>query len=179
MRAATLADVPQVTALIEPSVRELQRADYTKAQLDAALGIVYAVDTQLIADGTYFVVEARDEIVASGGWSKRRTLFGGDAFAQRENGLLDPRTECAKIRAFFVHPDWARRGLGTKLLEACENSARAAGFRRFELGATLTGVRLFERFGYVALARVEVPLPAGETLPLVKMVKDTSAAECS
>jgi GNAT superfamily N-acetyltransferase len=153
-------------------VRALQRDDYTPHQIDAALATVYGVDTTLIDDGTYLIVETGGEIVACGGWSKRKTLYGGDQWAQREDELLDLTVDAAKIRAFFVDPDWARRGLGTLLLEACEASATAGGFRRFEMGATLTGVRLYERRGYVAVDRVEVPLPGGDVLAVVRMIKE-------
>ena len=133
--------------MIERSVRELQRQDYTELQIEGALETIFGVDTTLIDDGTYLVVESDSEIVACGGWSKRRTLFGGDRWTRREDDLLDPAVDAAKIRAFFVHPAWARRGVGTLLLESCENAARAAGFRRFEMGATLTGVHLYQRRG--------------------------------
>ena len=128
-------------------MRELQRQDYTELQIEGALETIFGVDTTLIDDGTYLVVESDSEIVACGGWSKRRTLFGGDRWTRREDDLLDPAVDAAKIRAFFVHPAWARRGVGTLLLESCENAARAAGFRRFEMGATLTGVHLYQRRG--------------------------------
>ena len=175
IRQATRDDIPLLSHLIERSVRELQCDDYTPDQIDGALATVYGVDTALIDDGTYLVVEADGAITACGGWSKRKTLYGGDVWAQREDDLLDPAVDAAKIRAFFVHPDWARRGFGSLLLDACENAARAAGFRRFEMGATLTGVRLYERRGYVAVDRVEVPLPGGDALPVVRMVKEAEA----
>ncbi|MGP6192174.1 MAG: GNAT family N-acetyltransferase [Vulcanimicrobiaceae bacterium] len=171
IRPATRADVPQLSRVIERSVRELQRLDYSEPQIEAALASVFGVDTTLIDDGTYLVVEVDGEIVACGGWSKRKTLFGGDEWENREDELLDPAFDAAKIRAFFVSPEWARRGLGTLLLEACESAARAAGFRRFELGATLTGVHLYEKRGYEAVGRVEVPLRGGQTVPVVRMVK--------
>lgn len=142
VRLATRADIPRLSDVIARSVRELQRCDYTQLQIDGALETIFGVDTTLIDDGTYLVVEMESEIVACGGWSKRKTLFGGDRWTQRENDLLDPGVDPAKIRAFFVHPEWARRGFGSLLLKSCENAARAAGFRRFEMGATLTGVRL-------------------------------------
>ena len=181
IRLAVPADVPVLRQLIDASVRELQAQDYTPAQMEGALKTVFGVDSQLIADGTYLVAEAlvageaRAVIAGCGGWSKRKTLYGGDVWAQREDDLLDPAVDAAKIRAFFVHPDWARRGFGSLLLDACENAARAAGFRRFEMGATLTGVRLYERRGYVAVDRVEVPLPGGDALPVVRMVKEAEA----
>jgi len=172
------ADVPALTQLIDASVRGLQAADYSPSQIDSALASVYGVDSQLIEDGTYFVVEAAEAdtsaIVACGGWSKRKTLYGGDVWKAREDSLLDPRTDAAKIRAFFVHPQWVRRGLGTMLLDACEQAAMAAGFRRFEMGATLSGVPLYRARGYVALENLGVPLANGESLPIVRMQKIVS-----
>ena len=115
--------------------------------------------------------EAAPIIVGCGGWSKRKTLYGGDQWTGREAALLDPQHDAAKIRAFFIHPSWARRGIGTMILEACENAAVAAGFTRFEMGATLTGVLLYQARGYVALENLEVPLANGESLPIVRMEK--------
>lgn len=171
VRLATRTDIPQLSRLIERSVRELQRHDYTKLQIEGALQSTFGVDTTLIDDGTYLVIEIENEIVACGGWSKRKTLFGGDRWTHRENDLLDPAVDAARIRAFFVHPDWARRGLGTLLLERCEHAARAAGFSRFELAATLTGVFLYERRGYKEIDRVGVRLANGEIVPVVRMIK--------
>jgi GNAT superfamily N-acetyltransferase len=172
VRPATHADIPRLSQVIERSVRVLQRHDYTELQIEGALETIFGVDTALIDDGTYLVVENESEIVACGGWSKRKTLFGGDRWTHREDDLLDPVVDAAKIRAFFVHPDWARRGLGTLLLESCEDAARAAGFRRFEMGATLTGVRLYERRGYKEVDRISVLLANGETATVVRMVKE-------
>ena len=153
----------------------LQTGDYTLEQREQALDLVFGVDTQLIEDGTYFVAEARvdqDLVVAGcGGWSKRKTLFGSDHCAGREDALLDPQQDAAKIRAFFVHPDWARRGVGSRILEVCEAEAEAAGFRRLEMGATLTGVPLYSARGYVEAEHLEVPLQPGVSLPIVHMVK--------
>jgi GNAT superfamily N-acetyltransferase len=143
IRTATPADIPALTALIAASVRILQAPDYTESQREAALASVYGVDTQLIADQTYFAAELGGTVVACGGWSKRKTLFGADHCAGREDSLLDPAIDAAKIRAFFVHPHWSRRGIGTQVLEACESAAQAAGFKKFEMGATLTGVALY------------------------------------
>ena len=167
IRPATAADIPVLTVLIEASVRGLQSGDYTPAQIDGALRAVYGVDTQLIADGTYFVVEsgpAGAMIAGCGGWSKRKTLYGGDRYQAREDSLLDPRCDAARIRAFFVHPEWARRGIGGMILEACESAAMAAGFTRLEMGATLTGVPFYLAKGYRAVEHLAVALPDGETL---------------
>jgi GNAT superfamily N-acetyltransferase len=161
----------------------LQAQDYTPSQLESALRTVYGVDSQLISDGTYFAVESTMEadtgdgqtmIVGCGGWSKRKTLYGGDVWMAREDTLLDPATDAAKIRAFFVHPSWARRGIGGLILDACESAAIRAGFRRLEMGATLTGVPFYLARGYVALEKLAVPLEAGETLPIVRMARDVA-----
>jgi len=172
LRKAVAADVPILRALIEKSVRELQAEDYTARQLELALLKVYGVDSQLIEDGTYFVVEAEELVVACGGWSKRKTLYGGDVWAGREDSLLDPKKDAAKIRAFFVHPEWVRRGIGGMILEACESAAKAAGFRRLEMGATLTGVEFYRVKGYAELEKLAVPLGDGEELPIVRMAKE-------
>ncbi len=176
LRVAKTADIPMLRALIELSVRELQAQDYSHTQIDAALGTVLGLDTQLIADGTYFVVEAEGRIAGCGGWSKRKTLFGSDRGAGRENSLLDPATDAARIRALFIHPEFARRGVGSRILAACESAARAGGFAAFELGATLTGERLFRARGYTAMGRMEAPLINGETLPVIRMVKSGAPA---
>jgi GNAT superfamily N-acetyltransferase len=175
LRPATPADIPALRQLIELSVRTLQRNDYTPEQIEGALGTVLGLDTQLIQDGTYFIAEARAacarRLAGCGGWSKRKTLFGSDHADVREPELLDPKTDAAKIRAFFIHPDFARRGIGTRILEACESAARSAGFSRFEMGATLTGVPLYLANGYQVLDRIEVPLHNGHTLPVIRMAK--------
>jgi GNAT superfamily N-acetyltransferase len=183
LRQATPADVPLLQELLEVSVRRLQAQDYTPIQLETALETLYGIDTQLIADGTYYVAEhsatAEDKpasftMVGCGGWSKRRTLFGGDQYAGRQDELLDPRRDAAKIRAFFVHPDWTRKGIGSLLLEKCESEAKVAGFTKFEMGATLTGVALYRARGYVELSRMDVPLPGGESFSIVHMRKETA-----
>jgi GNAT superfamily N-acetyltransferase len=185
LRLATEKDIPALHALIEASVRGLQTADYTQSQIDGALGTVLGLDTLLIRDGTYFVAEevagdeepdqgteARERLAGCGGWSKRKTLFGADHGPGREPELLDPAADAAKVRAIFVHPRFARRGLGTLILARVEAEARAAGFRRYEMGSTLTGVPLYRLKGYVEVERIAVPLKNGETLPVVKMIKD-------
>lgn len=185
IRLAVAADVPALNELIRQSVLELQAQDYTKDQMELALKTVFGVDSQLIADGTYLVAEAvtqgdsrgdvKPAIAGCGGWSKRKTLFGADQWTGREDTLLDPKCDAAKIRAFFVHPAWARRGIGTLILEACENAARAAGFTRFEMGATLTGAKLFGAKGYKVVRSMEVPLEDGGVLPILHMEKRSSA----
>ena len=175
IRKAVPADVPELRQLIDASVRGLQVEDYTPTQIESALATVFGVDSQLIADGTYFVAEAKQldgaTLAGCGGWSKRKTLYGSDHWTGREDELLDPRVDAAKIRAFFVRPSWARRGVGSLILKACEDAAAAAGFTRCEMGATLTGVKLFGAKGYVALENISVPLKNGEGLPVVRMTK--------
>jgi GNAT superfamily N-acetyltransferase len=182
-RLATTADIPRIHALIDCSVRVQQAGDYTSSQIDEALRTYLSLDTQLIVDQTYFVVEdpaapPDAPLVASGGWSRRKTLCGGDTSvhgsdhaAQRDSTFLDPAIDAAKIRAFYVHPDWARRGIGSKILELCENAARAAGFTRFEMGATLTGVALYARHGYAEVERLSLPFTNGDSLAIVRMTK--------
>jgi len=171
IRAAVPKDVEPLRELIRESVVGLGGRDYSAEQIASALTHLFGVDTRLIDDGTYFVVEERGRAapVACGGWSRRRTLFGGDQYAERSDDRLDPATEAARIRAFFVHPDYARRGIGASLIEACERAARMEGFRRMELMATLTGIPLYERGGFVSKEPVELVLPDGVRFPLVRM----------
>jgi GNAT superfamily N-acetyltransferase len=173
IRLATTADIPALRELIDKSVRVLQRKDYSTEQLDAALGTAYGVDTQLIADETYYIVEAVGEkvLAACGGWSMRKTLYGSDHGPYRDNSMLDPAREAAKIRAFFVHPEWTRRGIASLILKTCEDAAYARGFRRFEMGATLTGVPMYAARGYAKGEQIEVPLPNGLSLAVVRMSK--------
>ena len=176
IRLATMADIPVLRELIDQSVRVLQREDYSAEQLDAALGTAYGVDTQLIADETYYAVEAvgaagEKVLAACGGWSMRKTLYGSDHGPYRDNAMLDPGRDAAKIRAFFVHPEWTRRGIASLILKTCEDAAYARGFRRFEMGATLTGAKLFGKKGYVAVENIEVPLKNGQSLPVIRMAK--------
>lgn len=172
IRQAVPADVPALRLLIDASVRHLQAGDYTPSQLESALETVYGVDSQLIADGTYYAAESDGTLVGCGGWSKRKTLYGGDRWTARQDDLLDPNRDAAKIRAFFVDPAWARRGVGTLILEACESAAKAAGFTRLEMGATLTGVPFYRVKGYIELEHLTVPLANGESLAIVRMAKE-------
>lgn len=177
LRLATAEDIPALDQLMRKSVRGLSAGYYTERQIEISLVHVFGIDTQLIADGTYLIAESADasgserRIAGCGGWSKRRTLYGGDQTKQREDNLLDPATEPARIRAFFVDPDFARQGIGRLLIEACETAARAAGFTRMQLGATLPGVPLYAALGYQPIKEVEEPMPEGEVLPLVIMGK--------
>jgi GNAT superfamily N-acetyltransferase len=190
LRLAVPEDIPVLRQVIEASVRRLQIQDYTHAQIEGALKTVFGVDSQLIADGTYIVAEAETAptgqsgqksaagasvIVGCGGWSKRQTLYGSDHWTGREDELLDPLHDAAKIRAFFMHPDWARRGIGSMILQACEDAARSAGFTRFEMGATLTGAKLFSVKGYRPVKPISIPLLNGESLPVIHMEKRAEA----
>jgi GNAT superfamily N-acetyltransferase len=179
-RLATPADIPHLGPLIEASIRGLQTNDYSSSQIEQAIGTWLGLDTQLVADRTYFAVEVRHNpdhrptignLAACGGWSRRKTPYGSDHRPNRDDSFLDPRTDAAKIRAFFVHPAWARRGIGSRILELCEQAALAEGFTRFEMGATLTGIPLYRRHGYVEQEQVNLPLANGELLPIVRMTK--------
>jgi GNAT superfamily N-acetyltransferase len=171
LRPATPADRAVLQLLIARSARELGAADYRPEQIEGALQGAFGVDTQLIEDGTYFVAETSERLVGCGGWSWRRTLFGGDSHSERNAGVLDPRTDAAKIRAFFVDPDYARRGIGRALLQRCEAEARARGFTRFELMGTLPGVRLYQALGYVPGELTRYPVAPGVTIEFVPMHK--------
>jgi len=171
IRRATLEDRAALERLIAESARGLSREDYSGEQIEAAVASVFGVDTELIRDGTYYVAEAGGSPVGCGGWSRRKTLFGGDRFAARDSGLLDPLTEPAKIRAFFVHPGWARRGVGAAILAECEREARAAGFRALELMATLPGVPFYAARGYEACERVSYEIAEGVAIEFVPMRK--------
>lgn len=172
IRLATMDDLPELQKLVRDSVWTLQAGDYSDDVREAAIRLVYGVDTQLVRDQTYFAVEGNGQIVACGGWSRRRTLFGGDQHAPtREPELLDPATDAAKIRAFFVRPGWERRGIGSALLRSCEQAAQAEGFRQLEMGSTLTGVALYSVHGYREKDRIEVPLDNGLTMTVVRMFK--------
>ena len=175
IRRATLADKPALEALIARSARELSRGDYTPEQVEGALQGAFGVDTQLIRDGTYFVVECEGKIAGCGGWSHRRTLFGGDARAERDAAELDPQMDAAKIRAFFVDPDFVRRGIGRAILERCEAEARAHGFTRFELMATLPGVRLYRECGYVGDKQIQYEVRPGVSIEFVPMSKQAGS----
>jgi GNAT superfamily N-acetyltransferase len=174
LRVATKNDVMGIRGLIEASVRGLQTGDYSAVQREGALATVFTVDSQLITDGTYFVATTEGgELAGCGGWSFRKTLYGGDHQVEKiVVERMDPAVDAARIRAIFVHPDFARMGLGSLILEAAERAAMAEGFIRFEMGSTLTGVALYTLKGYRPLARIDVPVGAGETIGVVRMVKD-------
>jgi GNAT superfamily N-acetyltransferase len=176
-RLATLEDVPVLQALIARSARALARGDYSEAQIEAALDNAWGVDTLLIRDGSYFVVESPGAIVACGGWSFRKTLFGADAYAQRVPEALDPGRDAARIRAFFVDPAWSRQGIARQLLVRCERAARAGGFASAELVATLPGERFYRAHGYVSDAPRAYPLTAALEITFVPMRRVFAAGE--
>ena len=169
LRKATLEDRSALERLIADSARGLSSTDYTASQVEAALGSAFGVDTELIRDGTYFVAEAEGRLVGCGGWSRRATLFGSDAQPGRRSELLDPANDSARIRAFFVHPDWTRRGIGRAILERCEAEAQEFGFRSAELLATLPGVPFYRSLGYRGEDRTRHTLHDGITIDFVPM----------
>lgn len=171
LRKATFADIPALNVLIARSARGLSVADYRPQQIEAALRGAFGVDSQLLSDGTYFIVENSGQVVGCGGWSFRSTLFGGDARAGRDSSTLDPKTQAAKIRAFFVDPSHARRGIGSLLLDHCESQARAHGYAGVELMATLPGVKLYAARGYVAGPMVHFEVGSGERIEFIPMHK--------
>lgn len=168
---AVEADVPFLSALIPLSVRALSQTYYSAEQIESAIRYVFGVDSQLIRDGTYFVAEADAGMVGCGGWSRRATLFGGDQMNGAEDPLLDPSSEPARIRAFFVHPDYARRGIGSLIVRACIEAAQDAGFHSLALVATLPGEPLYRTFGFLSQENFEATLPDGVRLPLVQMIR--------
>jgi GNAT superfamily N-acetyltransferase len=172
IRPATPDDIPALERLIARSVMGLQAGDYDLSQRERALGTLFGVDRQLIRDGTYHIADAAGTLVGCGGWSRRKTLFGADAVSGRDDESLDPARDAARIRAFFVDPDWARRGIGRRLLAVCEAAAAAHGFTRLELAATLTGIPLYRVCGYAEAEPMEAPLPDGGSLTVVRMVKE-------
>ncbi len=172
LRVATMSDVQPLNALIAASARELSAGFYSAEQIEALIEHIFGVDTQLIADGTCYLIDGMGlEPVATGGWSFRRTLYGGDQAKSGEDARLNPASDAARIRAFFVHPQFARRGLGRQLYAECERSARAVGFRRLELMATLPGEPLYSALGFAAKERTSVRLPGDVDVPLVRMEK--------
>src|SRR5215469_16632123 len=164
-RLAREHDIAALEAFVPLSVRALQSPHYSAAQMEAALGPVFSVDRQLIRDGTYFVVEKDGAIVGCGGWSRRRSLYGGDSGRAGEDELLDPQRDAARVRAFFVHPEWARRGIGRSIMVACERAIRQTGFRTVEIVATLAGEPLYVAFGYTVIERFDIPMQGGLGLP--------------
>jgi len=172
LRLAAPGDAAALEDLIALSTRVLQAPYYSREQIEGALGSVFAVDRQLIADGTYFVAQSGTTLAGCGGWSRRKTLFGGDAGRDAaDDTLLDPSRDAARIRAFFVHPECARRGIGAAILDACERAAAKTGFTELELVATLAGVPLYARGGFRATESFDITLANGLPMPVVRMRK--------
>ncbi len=161
--------------MIPRSARALSSSFYSKEQIECAIHDIFGIDTQLIVDGTYFIVRHNMAIVGCGGWSRRRTLYGGDQMKEIQDDLLDPKRDAARIRAFFVHPDWGRRGIGSMLMRQCEAAAQTSGFSSLELVATLPGEQLYTTFGYEVRKRYDHILSCGLHFPLVSMEKKLSS----
>jgi len=178
-RLAQRADIPALSTLMEAAIGDLQRGYLTPDQIQASRSVM-GLDTQLVDDRTYFVVECDGRIAGCGGWSRRATLFGGDHSAGRDSALLDPAKDAARVRAMYTHPDFARRGVGRLILELCEGAATAEGFMRLELGATLSGEPLYRACGYEVTERFDVDTPSGIRVPLLRMQKTilASSAGC-
>jgi GNAT superfamily N-acetyltransferase len=172
IRKATLADREGITELIAESARQLSKNEYTDSQIEGAIATVFGVDTDLIHDGTYFVADKNGTLIGCGGWSRRKTLFGGDQFSERDAGMLDPETDPAKIRAFFVHPAHARKGVARAILSACEREAKEQGFQTLELMATLPGVKFYEACGYSRGGNFDLELTDDVKLQLIRMQRE-------
>jgi len=171
IRVATMEDIPSLQELIPESARGLSQGYYTPQQIESAIKYIFGVDTQLIADKTYYIAEAGGQVVGCGGWSKRKTLYGGDQMKAEQDPLLEPNRDAGRIRAFFIHPEWARKGIGRRIIEACEEAAKADGFTRMELGATLPGEPLYAAMGYEVTDRFDIPMQDRTTLPCAHMRK--------
>lgn len=169
-RLATMDDVPALGAIMDAAIRQLLPAFLTPAQVEASFAVM-GLDSQLIADGTYFVLERDGAIAGCGGWSRRATLFGGNHTAGRDARLLDPKAEAARIRAMYTAPAFARQGVGRQIIALCEAAARAEGFTQAELGATAGGEPLYVACGYAEIERLDVPTPSGVTVPITRMGK--------
>lgn len=179
IRLARLDEKEVLSHIVAISVRELSREEYSEREIEGALRTVFGIDTELIKDGTYFAVEAHIHgtvpiVVGCGGWSRRKTLFGGDQFDGRVSEELNPTTDAAKVRAFFVHPAWARRGIGTMILEECERAAKAHGFTQLELMATLPGEKLYRTYGFIASESIEYDMGKDGMITFVPMKKAIS-----
>ena len=172
IRKATLKDRARIQDLIAASARGLSREHYDDTQIEAAIQTMFGVDTDLIDDGTYFVAEIEGELVGCGGWSRRRTLFGGDQYTARDRGYIDPATDPARIRAFFIHPDHARKGIALAILTRCETEAAAHGFRSMELLSTLPGVKFYKACGYTEQGHIDLDLTENVKLGFVPMRKE-------
>lgn len=171
VRKATLGDREAIAELIVDSTRHLSREHYADVQIEAALASVFGVDTDLIHDETYFVAEKDGMLLGCGGWSRRKKLYGGDQFANRTTEYLDPAFDPAKIRAFFVHPQHARKGVARAILDQCEREASEYGFQALELLSTLPGIQFYEACGYSRNGDFDLELDDGVKIPFVPMRK--------
>jgi GNAT superfamily N-acetyltransferase len=169
-RLATLDDIPRLTEVMDAAISELQRAYLEPEQIEASRAVM-GIDTQLIEDGTYFVIEAPGgEVAGCGGWSRRATMYGNDHSPGRDARLLDPRLEPAKVRAMYTNPKYARRGVGRLVLSLCERAAAAEGFKRLELVGTLSGEPLYTAYGFAPIERIDVSV-SDVSVPAVRMEK--------
>jgi GNAT superfamily N-acetyltransferase len=171
IRSSTQDEIEELNQLIILSAKMLSLGYYSNEEIEALNQYVFGVDSELVQDQTYFSVEIDSQKVACGGWSKRATLFGGDQSNSRQNGILDPKNDAAKIRAFFVHPDFAKLGIGRQLLTHCENEAKKSGFKKAELMSTLPGVDFYAKQGYGGDHYVDYLLPNGIEVKLKPMTK--------
>ena len=169
-RLARTRDIPALKVLMADSIRALLKDFLSPAAVEASFEVM-GLDTRLIDDGTYFVVECDGAVAGCGGWSRRNTLFGGDHTAARNDALLDPRTDAARVRAMYTSPHFARRGVGRLVLSLCEQAAASEGFTHAELAATLSGEPLYRACGYREIERFEAPTSKGVLIPLIRMGK--------
>jgi GNAT superfamily N-acetyltransferase len=176
LRVAVLDDEVEIATLMRESAAALFPRFHDERQSASAVRHVAQVDPMLLADGTYFVLEAGGETVGCGGWSRRDRLYTGSGDAEGDARLLDPAREPARVRAMFVRADWTRRGLGRRILEECEAAAMREGYRTLSLMATLPGVPLYLAYGFRPLAEVDVRLPDGVRIACVSMEKPISAS---
>jgi N-acetylglutamate synthase-like GNAT family acetyltransferase len=172
IRQAAMEDREAIQKLIAASARLLSRQHYNDDQIEAAIATVFGVDSTLIEDATYFVAEEAGVLVGCGGWSRRKTLFGGDQYSSRDTAYLDAQSAPAKIRAFFIHPDHARKGIARAILARCEDEARAHGFRELELLSTLPGVEFYKSCGFSERGRFELDVTESVKLEFVPMRKE-------
>jgi GNAT superfamily N-acetyltransferase len=172
-RVAARSDVPALTAVMDAAIAELQRSFLDDAQIASSRAIM-GIDTQLIDDGTYFVVESGGEVAGCGGWSRRATLYGGNQTPGRDASLLDPAVDAARVRAMYTSPAHARRGVGRLILSLCESAAAAEGFTRLELVSTLAGEPLYTAYGFRPVERLE-DATGGAPVPIIRMEKPVDA----
>lgn len=171
VRTAQFNDIEALNQLIHVSARTLSQENYSSQEIEDLIQFVFGVDSELIDDQTYFIIDKEGVYVACGGWSKRRTLFGSDACETRERGYLDPSQDAAKIRAFFVHPAFSRQGLAKLLLDQCEKAAQESGFKKMELMSTLSGVKFYQSQGYTGEHTLNYTLPNNRVVKFLPMWK--------